>query len=96
MKQTTKTWLGLTALIFASSAVTGAVIRSQSSFTAEVPAERPAAAPQVAVPGGLVDLTAAAEKTVNAVVYIKVTQNGKTQKVTVRDPFSDFFGDFFG
>lgn len=96
MKQTTKTWLGLTALIFASSAVTGAVIRTQSSsFTAEKAAEAPAVA-SVAVPGGLVDLTVAAEKTVNAVVYIKVTQSGKTQRVTVQDPFSDFFGDFFG
>jgi Do/DeqQ family serine protease len=33
---------------------------------------------------------------VNAVVYIKVTQNGKTQRVQVRDPFAEFFGEFFG
>lgn len=45
---------------------------------------------------GMVDLTQAAESSVNAVVYIKVTVNGKTQTVTVRDPFADFFGDFFG
>lgn len=50
------------------------------------------AAPQ----GGYVDLTYAAEKSVNAVVYIKVTQMGKTHKVTYRDPFAEFFGDFFG
>jgi Do/DeqQ family serine protease len=48
------------------------------------------------VPGGLVDLTSAAESSVHAVVYIKVTQTGKTQRVRVRDPFSDFFGEFFG
>ena len=52
----------------------------------------------VAAPGGLVDLTYAAENTVSSVVYIKVTQTGKTQRVQVQDPFSDFFGfgDIFG
>ena len=44
----------------------------------------------------LVDLTAAAEKSVNAVVYIKVTVQGKTQRYSVQDPFEDFFGGFFG
>ncbi|MEE0690336.1 MAG: Do family serine endopeptidase [Bacteroidaceae bacterium] len=53
-------------------------------------------APSVSVPSALVDLTAAAESSVNAVVYIKVTQNGKTQRVQVRDPFAEFFGEFFG
>ena len=47
-------------------------------------------------PAGLVDLTAAAESSVNSVVYIKVTMGGKTQTVTTYDPFEDFFGDFFG
>lgn len=46
--------------------------------------------------GGYVDLTYAAEKSIHAVVYIKVTQMGKTHKVTYRDPFAEFFGDFFG
>lgn len=48
--------------------------------------------------GGLVDLTAAAESSVNSVVYIKVTSGGKVQTVTVQDPFEDFFGfgDIFG
>ena len=43
-----------------------------------------------------VDLTKAAESSVNAVVHIKSTQESKTQTVTVRDPFYDFFGDMFG
>jgi len=51
---------------------------------------------QVAAPSGLVDLTGAAESSVESVVYIKVTQTGKTQRIQVQDPFSDFFGDFFG
>lgn len=48
--------------------------------------------------GGLVDLTAAAESSVNSVVYIKVTSGGKVQTVTVQDPFEEFFGfgDIFG
>lgn len=40
-----------------------------------------------------VDLTQAAENSVHAVVHIKSTQESKTQTVTVRDPFSEFFGD---
>ena len=50
----------------------------------------------VAVQGGYVDLTQAAEQSVNAVAYNKVTQMGKTHKVTYQDPFAEFFGDFFG
>lgn len=49
-----------------------------------------------AVPQSPVDLTCAAEKAVNSVVYIKVTTNGKTQTIQYSDPFEDFFGDFFG
>ncbi len=48
------------------------------------------------IAGQPVDLTVAAEKAVNAVVYIKVTINSKKQTVPYRDPFADFFGDFFG
>ena len=49
-----------------------------------------------AVPGQPVDLTYAAEKTVNSVVYIKVTTNSRERTVEYYDPFEDFFGDFFG
>lgn len=48
------------------------------------------------VPQNPIDLTYAAESAVNSVVYIKVTTNGKTQTIQYRDPFEDFFGDFFG
>ena len=92
MKQTTKTWIGMAALICASSAVTGAVVTKATPEP--TPEQAPVSAPVVS--SGLVDLTGAAESAVNSVVYIKVTQNGKTQKVNVRDPFNDFFGDFFG
>ena len=43
-----------------------------------------------------VDLTEAAEKACNAVVYVKVIQKSKVQSIEYRDPFEDFFGDFFG
>ena len=55
------------------------------------------ASPAVGATSGLVDLTGAAESAVNSVVYIKITQNSKTQTVEQSDPFSDFFGfDPFG
>lgn len=44
----------------------------------------------------MVDLTSAAESTVNSVVYIKVTIAGKIVKQSYTYPFDDFFGDFFG
>lgn len=50
-------------------------------------------ADQTAVP---VDLSYAAEKAVNSVVYIKVTVNTRTNQRTYTDPFEDFFNDFFG
>ncbi len=93
MKQTTKTWIGMAALVFASSAVTAGAMRSAEKREA---APEPLVAPAVAGGVGLVDLTAAAESAVNSVVYIRVTVTGKTQRVQVQDPFQDFFGDFFG
>ena len=97
MKQTTKNWIGAVALVLGSSAVTGAVVRGTASNGEPYVQEPVAAMPApVAAPAGLVDLTTAAESTVGSVVYIKVTQTGKTQRVQVQDPFNDFFGDFFG
>ncbi|MBP5771249.1 MAG: Do family serine endopeptidase [Bacteroidaceae bacterium] len=109
MTQTTKTWLGAAALVLSSSVLTGAVMRrgmnvnnddaSGTTFFGAQPASMQmpnAATASLAAPAGLVDLTTAAERSVNSVVYIKVTQNAKRQTVTVRDPFEEFFGDFFG
>ncbi len=83
MKETTRNVLGTAALFIGSFCVMGCV-------------ETPVKAQPSAAPSGLVDLTQAAETSVNAVVYIKVTTNSKTKTVDVEDPFSDFFGDFFG
>ncbi len=50
-----------------------------------------------ATPGGPVDLTVAAERAINSVVYIKVTTKAtrQTQQQYI-DPFEFFFGDPFG
>ena len=102
LTQKQKTWLGAAALVLSSSLLTGAIMSDRISFAttataADTSAMATAQAPSaVAAPAGLVDLTTAAERSVNSVVYIKVTQNAKRQTVTVRDPFEDFFGDFFG
>lgn len=48
------------------------------------------------LPNQPIDLTYAAEKSVNSVVYIKVTTQRRTQVVEYNDPFQDFFDNFFG
>ncbi len=98
MTQKSKMWLGAAALTLSSSLLTGAIMSDKISMTSKAyAAATPQATPvQVAAPAGLVDLTTAAERSVNSVVYIKVTKNAVRQTVTVRDPFEDFFGDFFG
>ena len=86
MKKTTKILFGALVFFVAGASVAGGLASSCKAQPRTV-----------AVPtGGYVDLTQAAESSVNAVVYIKVTQNSKTKTVDVQDPFSDFFGDFFG
>ena len=51
---------------------------------------------QQTAPAQHIDLTVAAEKAVNSVVYIKVTINSRTQTIQYSSPFDDFFSDFFG
>ena len=92
MNKTTKTWIGIVALVLGSSVVTAAVVNNKN---AQMPEPQPTPA-GVTAPAAYVDLTGAAETAVNSVVYISVTIEGKTQKVQVQDPFEDFFGDFFG
>lgn len=107
MKQTTKRFYGTLACVAFFSGLTGAfaysisqktspafgaedesALEETSSFMTLAKASAPAAQP--------VDLTEAAEKACNAVVYIKCVQSSKTQTVEYQDPFADFFGDFFG
>ncbi len=110
MKQATKRFYGTLACVAFLAGLTGAFAYSLSQNSTRmamsptgtsVPAvektvnlmqlsnaAHPAAQP--------VDLTEAAEKACNAVVYIKCVQKGKKQMVEYHDPFADFFGDFFG
>lgn len=74
--------LCVTAVVFAA----GAFIK--------VKAIEPATAPAAAAAGQPVDLTYAAAKALPSVVYIKSTQNSKTQTVEVENPFSGFFDPF--
>ncbi len=78
-----------------------AVAMTACTSKAETPATPSPKAQEVrvdapATPGGYVDLTYAAEKSVHAVVYIKVTKMGRTHRGTRHDPIEQFFGEFFG
>ena len=79
----------LVALAFSVAAFT-----HTNAATTSSPEQSPFA--QSAPAGQPVDLTYAAEKALPSVVYIKNTQNAKTQTVEYSDPFEDFFSDPFG
>lgn len=95
MSTSKRTIYSVAAVTFTGSVLVSAMINGIVK-PSDVVATPAIAAGTPAVPDGRVDLTDAAEKTVNAVVYIKVTSGGKTQTVQTYDPFQDFFGDFFG
>lgn len=106
MKQTTKFFLGAVAVVAVSAGVAGVTSYAlmqepeQNKTQAFDEIFRPNPNTRLAALNAAdmqpVDLTMAAENSVNAVVHIKSTQESKTQTVTVRDPFYDFFGDIFG
>ena len=106
MKQTTKFFLGAVAVVAMSAGVAGVTSyafmqKSEQNNVQEFdeifqPNPNTRLAALNAVNAQPVDLTMAAENSVNAVVHIKSTQESKKQTVTVRDPFYEFFGDMFG
>lgn len=104
MKQTAKNILGVAAIALLSAGVaafTACNMQPKSeadvSFNEMFPqASGARLAAFDSMPAQPVDLTQAAESSVHAVVHIRSTQASKVQEVEVRDPFSDFFGDFFG
>ena len=105
MNKTTKIILGSAAVIAVSAGVAGftaySMMPAQSSNTLSFDEVFPQSnntrlAALDATQMQPVDLTQAAENSVHAVVHIKSTQESKTQTVTVRDPFYEFFGDMFG
>lgn len=109
MKQIVKNILGVTTIGLFSAGVAG--FTTYKVLNSERPAEVASStftdifepndsclklAAYEATNGQPVDLTAAAESSVNAVVHIRAVQSSKVQEVEVRDPFADIFGDFFG
>lgn len=86
-----KNKINMNKKIFAAVALMALSLPTMTTATASAPMSNIAA-----VPGNPVDLTYAAEKAVNSVVYIKVTVAGAERTVTYSDPWEDFFGDFFG
>lgn len=111
MKQTTKRFYGTLACVAFFSGLTGAFAFSVSqkarmeaeALTMERTEDASGFMKLANTPGNAtsiasqpVDLTVAAEKACNAVVYIKCLQTSKTQTIEYQDPFADFFGDFFG
>ena len=106
MKQTTKFFLGAVAVVAMSAGVAGvtsyAFMQQPEQNNVQEFADIFQPNPNTqwaalnAVNAQPVDLTMAAENSVNAVVHIKSTQESKKQTVTVRDPFYEFFGDMFG
>ena len=105
MNKTTKIILGSAAVIAVSAGVAGftaySMMPAQTNNTLSFDEVFPQSnhtrlAALDATQMQPVDLTQAAENSVHAVVHIKSTQESKTQTVTVRDPFYEFFGDMFG
>jgi len=111
MKQTMKRFYGTLATVAIVSGLTGAFaisvaqrvqnqqMASQEALYGESASTEPrlmTVSNTSAMPNQPIDLTSAAEKGCNAVVYIKVVIGGETKTIEYRDPFQDFFGDFFG
>lgn len=104
MKQSVKRFYGTLACVAFFSGLTGAFAysltqqdKSEVSAQGQDDPSTLMTVSDVTVPAGQpVDLTVAAEKACNAVVYIKCVQTSKTQIVEYTSPFEDFFGDFFG
>lgn len=109
MKQTKKRLYGTLAAIAFFSGVTGAFTFSVArniggtSDAENAVYETEYADPNLmtvsnikSTPSQPVDLTVAAEKGCASVVYIKVIIGGETKTIEYRDPFEEFFGDFFG
>lgn len=106
MKRTAKMVMGVTAGVLLSSAIGGftayklmAKQQMENATFSELFQQNPnnvRLAGLSAINAQPVDLTQAAESSVHAVVHIRATESSKVQEVEVRDPFYDFFGDFFG
>lgn len=106
MKQSTKKYLSLAVVVVATSGLVSALTGSFMNFSSNPartdfeetfqPNPYLGTVSKTAAALGSLDFTAAAETAIHAVVHIRTTINAKTTTVEGRDPFADFFGDFFG
>ena len=97
MKQITKMRLNVAAHVTCFGLALAALLFGTNVIKGKTTEQAPSAPKAPVVTGGLVDLTAAAESSVNSVVYIKVTINSRTQ-IVEQPSIEDFFGfgDIFG
>ena len=106
MNQTMKRLYGLVAVIAFVSGITGAfaftyadkAVKETENVLSKNGEQNSimTISQEKGLPEQHIDLTSAAEKACHAVVYIKVTTGGKTVVQEYKDPFEEFFGDFFG
>lgn len=84
--------VALLSVLFSNSA---SAMKNESSHSTALAAV--ASSPRATTPHQAIDLTYAAEKATNSVVYIKVASTMRSnEQIQYFDPFEDFFGDFFG
>ena len=83
----------ISAFLLSTAICTAPKAMAMESPKFPTPISSPAQSGSVSQP---IDLTVAADKALNSVVYIKVSASAPKENVQYFNPFEDFFGDFFG
>ena len=83
----------ISAFLLSTAICTTPKAMAMESPKSSTPISSPAQSGSASQP---IDLTVAADKALNSVVYIKVSASAPKENVQYFNPFEDFFGDFFG
>jgi peptidase Do len=83
----------ISAFLLSAAICTAPKAMAMESPKSSTPISSPAQSGSASQP---IDLTVAADKALNSVVYIKVSASAPKENVQYFNPFEDFFGDFFG
>ena len=83
----------ISAFLLSAAICTAPKTMAMESPKSSTPISSPAQSGSASQP---IDLTVAADKALNSVVYIKVSASAPKENVQYFNPFEDFFGDFFG
>ena len=83
----------ISAFLLSAAICTAPKAMAMESPKSSTPISSPAQSGSASQP---IDLTVAADKALNSVVYIKVSVSAPKENVQYFNPFEDFFGDFFG